>query len=1161
MTQNGSLPADCPPFANLPYSMRVFPSSPLRSFLCLAALSLVPAFSARAESLLFYGGGLVERLMEGGELEAHLQLAHPRGDLRVRSLAWTGDEVGNRLRPEGYVEHLKELLARWPADTVVLGFGGNESFAGEAGLASFQRDAEGYLREIRRLHPKARLVFLSPIAVQNGGDQEVAVRNREVLGYSRVLEGMAKAEGALFVDLFSASQEAYARSREPLTVQGVHLNALGVREMAKVIAGALLGDAVVRAQEPARVAEVAKAAAQKAGYVAEVVRPKNGVVYYGVRKRPEEYAAEIPRYHQLVEQAESLVHELVRFPEKRFSDLARPTLPPLAEGKSVPDRYSGGILKEPQEQQKDLAVAEGYALNLFASEADFPDLKNPVQIAFDARGRLWVVTMPSFPHTLPGEKPNDKILILEDTQRRGKADKCTVFAEGFDALDGVAFHEKGVIVSAQPRLLLLKDTDGDGRADAQEELLRGVDVTDSHHGGMIGTDAFGQLIFSDGVFHRSQFETPFGVVRSIDSTTYRLNVHSGRMISEWQAMTPNPWKPTFDRYGNLFQRFGGGQVLDGLAMPWTPLGVYHGYGTGTVVNYGKGCAACVVSSPNFPERFQQGVVSASLLGNYTVTMTAVDVGQGPAVGTERVDLLTSQNSAFRPVDAAFGMDGALYVSDFASRIIGHAQHPMRDPQWNHTRGRIWRVVAKERPVVQDWPRIEGAGVPELLGLLRHSQDGVREHARIELRKQGASVVGAVDAWMGALEQGAAGEQGVLEALWVLHTQGEVRPAAIARLMRSEDPRMRAAAVELVRFEADRLPNAEGLLAGAAGDAHPRVRLAVVKAVAHLRGNGVVPAAEGVASNVGGASKPHETHPAGVRVGGGFAWDKVLQGMNAGEAPVKQAVESLKVGVKPAKGRSVPVLEVNPASQVEHWAVVGEVKGGVKKVRTFVESEAAQTVLLSVKHGYLDVSANGVQLLSSDNNYSSQQQIPVDLQPGLNLLEIEFRKLKPKGTTPPVYVYDPLGQLPSGARVPKTEADLAGFAAAWDKAHESERNALKVQAVPNLLQFAPKELRVKAGAPVRLLFENPDLMQHNLVLVAPGAEEEVGLLADQMATKPDGLTKHFVPESPKVLHATALVNPAGRAELSFTAPKQPGSYPFLCTFPGHWRVMKGVLVVE
>jgi len=119
----------------------------------------------------------------------------------------------------------------------------------------------------------------------------------------------------------------------------------------------------------------------------------------------------------------------------------------------------------------------------------------------------------------------------------------------------------------------------------------------------------------------------------------------------------------------------------------------------------------------------------------------------------------------------------------------------------------------------------------------------------------------------------------------------------------------------------------------------------------------------------------------------------------------------------------------------------------------------------------------------------------------------------------------------------------------------------VQAVPNLMQFSPREFRVKAGAPVRLVFENPDLMQHNLVLVDIGSEEIVGGLADQMAAKPDAFTKNFVPQSEKVLQATPLVNPNGRVELRFNAPMKTGNYPYICTFPGHWRVMKGVLVVE
>ena len=91
--------------------------------------------------------------------------------------------------------------------------------------------------------------------------------------------------------------------------------------------------------------------------------------------------------------------------------------------------------------------------------------------------------------------------------------------------------------------------------------------------------------------------------------------------------------------------------------------------------------------------------------------------------------------------------------------------------------------------------------------------------------------------------------------------------------------------------------------------------------------------------------------------------------------------------------------------------------------------------------------------------------------------------------------------------------------------------------------------------------NPDLMVHNLVIVEAGAAEEVGLLADQLALRPNAMARGYVPETPKVLQSTPLVNPKGVAELRFTAPSKPGRHPFLCTFPGHWRLMRGVMVVE
>ncbi len=1080
--------------------------------------SLILALAARAEiifqqdeTVLFYGGSMVEQLLEHGEMEARVQLAQAGKNLHFRSLAWTGDEVANRLRAEGYAAHLKELLAAWPAKVVVLGYGLNESFAGAAGLPAFRVALEGYLAQLARQHPGAKFVLLSPIATE--GD---ATRTAVVKLYSDAIKEAANKHAAQFVDLFTPT----AQSKTPLTTNGVHLNDAGNRTLARIIATAL-ADEKAGKLDAARVKEVAAAASQLAYYVAEVVRPKNGILYYGQRKRPQERAAEIPLYLQRIEKADALLHEIAGNPGAKFADapfIALAPLPPVTTGGS---KSGVGTVKSPAEMQAEMQVAEGYTLNLFASEEQFPELRAPVQIAFDARGRLWVVTMPSFPHTVPGQPQEDKILVLEDTDHDGKADQCTTFAGGFDALDGIAFNENGTLIGEQSRHWLMRDTNGDGRADTKTEVLRGLDVTDSHHGGMIATDPVGGVWFSDGVFHRSQFETPFGVHRGYDSTTYRHDLRTGRIETEWQSLTPNPWRVTFDRTGNVFQMYGGGDVLDGLPLTWTPLGIYQPYAYGKLLDYGKGSGAACISSPNFPDEYQQGIANGVLLGPYVVTLTRCDFSQGTAVGSGRLNLLTSPNPAFRPVDLNFGMDGALYVSDFSSAIIGHAQNPMRDARWNHTKGRIWRVTYNGKPIVKDWPKIDGASPAELCPLLTHPQDIVRHHARIELRKLGKPALAALDAWVATK---AGDDQAVLESLFVCAGLGETRPALLTTLLASKSPLHRAAAVHLVRLQAARIAELIPLLQRAAADEHPRVRMEVVDAIAHLR----------------------PTLPQVEQLVRSFDGEK--------NANVKQMLADLALGTKPRIGGSVPVIEVLPETRLAKW----ENKGS-GNFRTFLRSDVARPAILAVKYGFLDISLNGVQVLSFDSNWSSEQQARLELQPGLNTIEITYRKLK--AAPPAVHLFNPIGGKLEGTQSALDDAQLAAFSAEWEKTNAALGQALRVQAVPNQIQFAPRELRVKAGTKVRLIFDNPDLMMHNLVLLARGAEEEVGALADKLAADPKGMERGYIPASPKVLHATPLVAPNGKSELVFDAPNEPGDYPYLCTFPGHWRVMKGVLIVE
>ena len=119
----------------------------------------------------------------------------------------------------------------------------------------------------------------------------------------------------------------------------------------------------------------------------------------------------------------------------------------------------------------------------------------------------------------------------------------------------------------------------------------------------------------------------------------------------------------------------------------------------------------------------------------------------------------------------------------------------------------------------------------------------------------------------------------------------------------------------------------------------------------------------------------------------------------------------------------------------------------------------------------------------------------------------------------------------------------------------------ISCVPERMMFTVTEFTVKAGKPVKLTLENPTATPHNLVIVEPGADEEIGMAGNAMASDPSGAAKHFVPDSPKVLFATKLLDPDTSETLRFIAPKVPGEYPYVCTFPGHWVIMRGIMTVE
>src|ERR1700727_123305 len=193
---------------------------------------------------------------------------------------------------------------------------------------------------------------------------------------------------------------------------------------------------------------------------------------------------------------------------------------------------------DPEIERKSFQVAEGFEVNLFAAD---PIIAKPIQMNFDPQGRLWVASSEVYPQIKPGEKANDKIIILEDTKGVGKADKTTVFADGLLIPTGVEPGDGGAYVANSTELLHLRDTDGDGKADSRRIVLSGFGTEDTHH--ILHTLRWGwdgQLYMNQSIYIHSHIETPYGVKRlggggiwEFRPETMELDVFMRGLVNPW----------------------------------------------------------------------------------------------------------------------------------------------------------------------------------------------------------------------------------------------------------------------------------------------------------------------------------------------------------------------------------------------------------------------------------------------------------------------------------------------------------------------------------------------------------------------------------------------------------------------------------------------------
>ncbi|MFN8349445.1 MAG: PVC-type heme-binding CxxCH protein [Spirosomataceae bacterium] len=485
-----------------------------------------------------------------------------------------------------------------------------------------------------------------------------------------------------------------------------------------------------------------------------------------------------------------------------------------------------------QQELRSFKVADGFEVTLFASE---PLVAKPIQMNWDADGRLWVVSSTAYPHLKTGEEANDKIFVLEDTDGDGKADKSTVFAEGLITPTGILPGDGGVYVANSTEILHFADTDGDGKADKRRRILNGFGTADTHH--LIHTFRWGpegHLYFNQSIYIYSHVETPFGVKRLEGGGVWQLNTKN-LDLNVYARGLINPWGLQFDRWGQSFLTDGAGGEGINYAFPGATFVTAPGAARiirGLNPGQPKHSGLEVVSGRHLPESWQGSVITNDFRANRINRFQLEEQGSGYA-SKQAEDLLWTNHVAFRPVDISVGPDGAIYVADWYNPIIQHGEVDFHDPRRDQQHGRIWRIVAKNRPLVKK-PLLTKATVHELLESLKLPEDWTRAQTKQVLKARGArEVLPVLQQWVQALDKNDTDyEHHLLEALWVYQTLESVNEPLLVSLLNAKNHQARAAAVRTLTFWQPKIANVSALLSKAVADPHPQVRL---EAVIALRG--------------------------------------------------------------------------------------------------------------------------------------------------------------------------------------------------------------------------------------------------------------------------------------------------------------------------------------
>lgn len=986
------------------------------------------------ERIALIGNTLFDRAQHYGYLETLIQQAYPNKKLTVRNLSWSADavDVDGLPRPANFAD-IDQHLTHEKADIILAAYGFNESFQGKEGLSSFKLKLGEFVASLKSKayngNSAPKIVLVAPIANEDLENIAAAKLNNERLAmYVQAMREVAAAENVGFVDPFPATQAAMESPDTDLSVNGVHLNAEGYKLFSSVVFEQLF------ASEPPAVNEqIRKVVVDKNQQFMRRYRPLNTFYYVGGRNKSYGYLDFLPamrNFDLMVENREEAVHELAAGKEAKVDDSNLPPLPKTKESRGA-NRWMSAA-----DELAEFEVDPRFEVTLFAGEEEFPELGAPIQMRWDAQGRLWVSCSTTYPHVYPGNEPDDKIVILEDTDGDGKADKSSVFADDLHIPLSFEFGDGGVYVSEMPDLVFLKDTDGDEKADLRKRLLTGFGTEDSHHAlHDFVWSPDGDLLFRESIFHHSQVETAYGPVRQQNSGWFRFEPDTQRLTSFGTYHSTNPWGVTFDDWGqHVASHPIYAAAFHSLDPPYPtqhpkPVGLRAYSGT---------CGQEFVDFATFPDELQGHYIKARYKPTNRIEIHKWQENEFGFDEEYVSDLIFSKNLSFIPVDIGYGPRGAMYVCDWYNPIKGHAQYSLRDERRDRHSGRIWRITAKGKPL-QEPAKIAGASIDALIDLLKRPEYRIRYWAKRELRERdGAEVKNVLDKWVAKLDRNDPRyRHHQLEAIWLYRGIDQQNLGLLRELLVCDEHLARAAATQQLRYWHSNYADANSLLKASANDPSSIVRMQAAICASYI--------------------------------GTKEALDAILDIYNY-----------------PLGGHLEYALTCALGSHTlrRHW--------------------------------------------ENNPDYDIQKRLRDSKRSGL------------------------LREPPPSAS--ESQFDL-----------QKNIQVVRIGCVPERMKFTVEEIVAKPNQPMKIVFSNGDATDHNLVIVKPGALEEVGMAANEMAKDPKNANSNFVPPSKKslILHSSPMIGPTRKTQvhvLRFNAPTEPGVYPYVCTFPGHWVIMKGNIVV-